>query len=74
MLAPLLSAPAPIGRPSCWPLRLILDGILYVLRTGCASRRLPLDCPPWRTGHRWSLSLSQAGVFKRVVREGREKH
>ncbi len=55
VLAPLLPAPSSTGRPWRWPVRAILDGILYVLRTGWAWRYLPLDFPPWSTVHRWFL-------------------
>ncbi|BAR47048.1 transposase IS4 family protein [Methylobacterium aquaticum] len=41
MLAPLLPAPARTGRSWLWSQRAVLDGILYVLRTGCAWRDLP---------------------------------
>ena len=58
VLAPLLPSPSTTGRPWRWPLRAVLDGILYVLRTGCAWRHLPLDLPPWSTVHRWFLRLS----------------
>ena len=57
--------PSSTGRPWRWPLRAVFDGILYVLRTGCAWRHLPLDFPPWSTVHRWFLRLSQTGVFER---------
>jgi putative transposase len=36
-------------------MRLILDGVLYVLRTGCAWAHLPHDFPPPGTEHRWFL-------------------
>ena len=67
VLAPLLPAPSSIGRPWRRPLREVFDGILYVLRTGCAWRPLPLDFPPWSTVHRWFLRLSQTGVFERLA-------
>lgn len=67
LVAPILPAPAAAGRPRRWPMRLIFDGILYVLRTGCAWRHLPHDFPPWGTVHRWFLRLSQAGVFERLA-------
>ncbi|MER2196077.1 IS5 family transposase [Methylobacterium brachiatum] len=67
VLAPLLPAPSSTDRPWRWPVRAVLDGILYVLRTGCAWRHLPLDLPPWSTVHRWFLRLSQAGVFERLA-------
>ncbi|WP_408891899.1 transposase [Teichococcus vastitatis] len=34
------------GRPRRWPMRLIMDSILYVLRTGCAWTHLPCNFPP----------------------------
>ncbi|MDN3627998.1 IS5 family transposase [Methylobacterium isbiliense] len=67
VVAPLLPRPARTGRPWRWPLRAVLDAILYVLRTGCAWRHLPLDFPPWSSAHRWFLRLSQAGVFERLA-------
>ena len=67
LIEPLLPAPAATGRPWRWPLRQVLDGILYVLRTGCAWRHLPRDFPPWGSVHRWFLRLSHAGVFERLV-------
>jgi transposase len=36
LVAPFLPVPARTGRPRRWPMRSILDAILYVLRTGCA--------------------------------------
>ena len=67
LVAPLLPAPATTGRPWRWSLRAVLDGILYVLRTGCAWRHLPRDLPPWSTVHRWFLRLSRVGVFERLA-------
>ncbi|GJD65776.1 IS5 family transposase [Methylobacterium frigidaeris] len=67
VLAPLLPAPARTGRPWLWSQRAVLDGILYVLRTGCAWRHLPLDFPPWGTVYRWFLRWAEAGVFERLA-------
>lgn len=78
---PFLPSPAEVGRPRRWPMRAILDAILYVLRTGCAWRHLPGEFPPWKTVLRWFLSLSRAGTFERIAhalamtdreREGRD--
>lgn len=35
------------GRPRTYPLREVLNTILYQLRTGCAWRLLPHDLVPW---------------------------
>ena len=63
----LLPAPAPCGRPRRWPMRALLGGVLYVLRTGRAWRHLPLEFPPWQTTLRWFLRLARAGVFERMA-------
>src|SRR5262245_50325771 len=51
LLAPLLPAPARRGRPRAWPLRLLINALFYVLRTGCAWRYLPREYPPWQTAY-----------------------
>ncbi|MCW8088297.1 IS5 family transposase [Sabulicella glaciei] len=67
LAAPFLPPPAPFGRPRRWPMRAVLDGILYVLRTGCAWRHLPRDFPPWPTTLRWFLRLARTGTFERIA-------
>lgn len=62
-----LPAPAPCGRPRRWPMRVLLDGVLYVLRTGCALRHLPRDFRPWQTTLRWFLRLARSGAFERMA-------
>jgi putative transposase len=53
-LAPLIPPAKPGGRPRKWPMRTILDGIFYVLRSGCAWRLLPHDFPPWQTVYHYA--------------------
>jgi transposase len=57
----------PRGGQSPHSRRSILEAILYVLRTGCQWRMLPLDFPPWKTVYtnfrRWTLR----GVFHRIL-------
>ena len=48
-LEPLLPGPARRGRPRSWLLRLLVNALFYVLRTGCAWRYLPREYPPWQT-------------------------
>ena len=65
------------GRPLKYDPRLILDTILYVLRTGCAWRHVPHDLAPWDAAYRWFAAWSADGTWQRVhaalrdqVREG----
>jgi putative transposase len=62
-----LPPPARCGRRRRWPMRHLLDAVLYVLRSGCAWRLLPREFPPWQTTLRWFLRLSRAGVFERML-------
>ncbi|MCK4783244.1 MAG: transposase [Desulfobacteraceae bacterium] len=39
------------GRPRSTDLRQVINGILYLVRTGCSWRMLPHDFPPWPTVH-----------------------
>lgn len=56
LIAPLLpppkSGPPTGGRPAT-DRRPIIDAILYVARTGCSWRQLPVDFPPWRTAYHY---------------------
>lgn len=47
------------GRPAEHSRRRIVDAILYVVRTGCSWRQLPLDFPPWQTVF-WYFALWRA--------------
>jgi putative transposase len=49
LLEPLLPAAKPGGRPRSVNLRVILNGIFSLLRTGCAWRYVPRDYGPWST-------------------------
>ena len=66
LLEPLLPPPKPGGRPIKYPRREVMNGILYVLRTGCAWRMLPHDLPPWRTTFHYFRTWRQDGTWERI--------
>ena len=66
LLAPLLPAPARRGRPRAWPLRLLVNALFYVLRTGCAWRYLPREYPPWQTTYATFRQWRLHGVWQQV--------
>src|SRR3712207_7010472 len=51
LLVPLLPPAKPGGRPRTTDMRRLLDGLFYLVRTGCQWRHLPPPpaFPPWRT-------------------------
>ena len=54
------------GRPPRPPRRM-LNGILWILRTGAPWRDLPEGYGPWRTVYGYFRSWRDAGVFERVL-------
>jgi putative transposase len=53
------------GRPPA-DLREVLNGILYLVRTGCQWRLLPHDFPPWSTVHTWYRRWRKDGTWQRI--------
>lgn len=53
------------GRPRR-NLRDVMNGIFFVLRTGCQWRMMPKEYPPGQTCHRYFQKLNQAGVFQKL--------
>ena len=53
VLEPFLPPPSHVGRPRKWPLRRIVEAILYLLRGGLPWRMLPPCFPPVSTVRRW---------------------
>lgn len=55
------------GRP--WnDARAVIDGILYVLNSGCAWNQLPKsEYPPYQTCHRWFQRLIDNGSLHQMV-------
>jgi transposase len=54
------------GRRLKYDRRLILDTILYVLRTGCAWRLVPHDLAPWDAAYRWFRGWTADGTWRQV--------
>lgn len=68
-----LPAPGLFGRPWKHPLREILDGTFYVIRTGCQWRCLPHEYPPWQTVYWWFARGRHDGTFERLNAALRER-
>jgi putative transposase len=73
VLEPHLPPPRPRGRPWRWPLRAILDGIFYVIRTGAQWRQLPHEYPPWPTVYWWFRRWRLDSTWERLNAALRER-
>ena len=47
-------------------LREVVNGILYLLRSGCPWRMVPHDLPPWQTLYKYFRSWTMNGTWERV--------
>jgi len=54
------------GRPNT-DHRLILSGILWVIRTGCSWRELPDQFGPWETVHGRYTRWRKAGLWQQIL-------
>jgi putative transposase len=65
LIKPFLPVPKQTGRPPA-DMRAVLNGILYLLRTGCQWRLLPKEFPPWSTVHTWYRRWRRDGTWDRI--------
>ena len=65
LLQPLLPQRKRTGRPPA-DLREVLNGLFYLVRSGCQWRLLPHDFPPWSTVHTWYRRWRQDGTWERI--------
>jgi putative transposase len=81
-IKPLIPAAKPGGRDRKTDMRLTINAIFYVLRTGCQWRYLPREYPPWQTVYGYFRTWRITGVWERIhdrlrdqvrEREGRQR-
>lgn len=71
VLEPLLPPPKSGGRPRSVDLREVVNGLLYLLHTGCPWRSLPHDLPPWGTVWTYFRRWRDDGTLERLHDEVR---
>ena len=54
------------GRQRTVDIREVVNGIVYVLRTGCPWRVLTHDLPPWQTVYKYFRRWMLDGIWDRV--------
>ena len=64
VLEPFFPPPSFVGRPRKWPMRRIVEAILYLLRGGLPWRMLPPCFPPVSTVRRWFYLWRDNGLWR----------
>jgi len=68
LVAPVLPAARPGGRPRTTNLRAVLNAIFYLMRTGCQWRMLPRELPPCGTVYHYFQAWQNSGVWVHLHR------
>ena len=63
----------PGGRYRSVNMREVVNGILYLVRTGCSWRQLPHDFPPWGTVHWYYRCFRLDGTWQKIHDALRDK-
>jgi transposase len=66
LLKPLIPPPKPGGNARHVDIREVVNGILYVLRGGCAWRMMPHDLPNWSTVYGYFNRWSKDGTWESI--------
>jgi putative transposase len=66
-----------MGRPRKHEIKKVINGIRYVMKSGCQWRLLPKDFPPWQTVYDYYLRWRKNGKWQEIhdtlVKQVREK-
>jgi putative transposase len=65
-IKPYLPVESSTGRPREHGWRMILNGIFYVLQSGCSWRLLPSDLPPWQTVYHYFRIWRKEGLWEKL--------
>jgi putative transposase len=66
LIESLIPKPKRGGRPRTTDVRQVVNAILYLNRSGCAWRMLPIDFPPWSTVHDYYWRWRRYGTLQRI--------
>ena len=73
LVASMIPAAEPGGRHRSVNMREVLNGVLYLVRTGCSWRQLPHEFPPWGTVHYYYRRFRLDGTWEKIHDALRER-
>ncbi|HEY7416652.1 MAG TPA: IS5 family transposase [Ktedonobacteraceae bacterium] len=66
-LEPLIPQPSTEGRQAKHERRVLVNAMLYVLRSGCPWRLVPKDFPAWQTVYWYFRRWQREGVWEKIL-------
>ncbi len=66
LIEPDMPLPNRMGRPRKWPMREIMNALLYIASTGCQWRFLPKDFPPFSTVQKYFYWWRDARLLEKI--------
>ena len=66
LVKPFIPPPKPGGGKRRTDMRAVMNGVMYILSTGCQWRYLPKDFPPYSTVHHYFIWWQCDGVLDRI--------
>jgi putative transposase len=73
IIKPLIPPAEPGGRHRSVDMREVINGVLYLSRSGCSWRMLPQEFPPWGTVHYYYRRFRLDGTWQRIHTKLRER-
>jgi putative transposase len=67
LIEPMLPNAKPGGRPRKTNLREVLNGLFYLVRSGCQWRMLPHEFPPWKTCYNYYRAWIDNATWDEIV-------
>jgi len=61
------------GRPRKYELRRIVDAMLYVVKTGCQWRQMPVDFPPWQSVYQQFRIWRDGGTWEHASKAAKRR-
>lgn len=66
IVKPLLPQSGKLGRPPRYSRRVMLNAMMYVVRSGCTWRMMPKEFPHWRLVYYYFAKWQSLGVWQRL--------
>ena len=66
LIKPLLPPEKEMGRPRIYERRSLVNGILYIMKTGCFWEYLPSDFPAWKSVYHYFMILSNNDIWEEI--------